>query len=383
MSTVPSRWTRRQFSQILAGSAAVWALPRAAAAMPLGQPSGYAVAGVLGTDASPGAIHLYRVGTTGWWPLQSIEAVNPAHLVAHPALPVLYAVHAVASWNDLPRGAVSAYRLDTVLGRLTHITTQPLSMAATHPRHAVVVADGTSLFVTAESGGISNVLPIAHDGSLRPVAAIRKHLGLQHGDRVKSAAPAHTVLHPDGTFFTADPGQETISAFEFVDGAIALQNSTRVQAGTGPSQLALSRGGHWLYAMHAGDGSISTHAVERGRISPPRQTYALARGAASMCLHPEGRSLLLSGPCGISALRIDPADGRLSLQSEAGEPNLNTLAFNADGSLVFGAQRTSGRVFSMPFHADSGEIGKAQTVAQADDAASLLFFSRSFSSLEP
>ena len=168
------QWTRRQFAQAaalatVAGGAPTWA--RALA------PSGaqkLAFASIA--SDSGGAIHAMRIAGGSIHPLTSVPSVAPGRLLLHPLLPVLYVLHDVALWEYLPRGAVSAYRFDTRSGSLTLLNTQPLSLAATHPHNGTVFLHGTALFVMT-SAGIYNVLPLARDGSLQPVSAIRKVIG--------------------------------------------------------------------------------------------------------------------------------------------------------------------------------------------------------------
>ena len=226
-------WTRRQFGQMAAAIAAGWSLPRwahGAASVP--QADGFAFAGVV-PESGDGAIHVLRVADGRLMPLSVTPSVAPGRLLMHPSLPVLYALHDVALWDYLPRGAVSAYRFDSANGSLSLMDTQSLSLAATHPRDAVVFSQGTALFVTTDAG-IYNVLPLAEDGELKPVSAIRKVIG---------AGDAAVQLHWDGeTLLVTERGNTQANGFRVVQDEFAEIRQVEMGAAA-PSTAATQEDG--------------------------------------------------------------------------------------------------------------------------------------------
>lgn len=258
-------WTRREF-----GQAAV-ALAGASVAVRHGFAATTVLQGLAFVGSAPpgqpdsGSIHSFRTAGDRWTALGSLPAVAPAHLLMHPTLPVLYAVHAVDRWDHLPRGAVSAYRVDRQTGRLDLLGTQPLSLSATFPRHAVLTADASHLFVAAEGGGIYNLLPVASDGALLPVSAIRKELGFEGNGQAKLSAPNSTALLPDGTLLAADSGQETLTSFSVERGELIPRQRTRVHHGEGPVRLSVSPDGRFAYTSGAVRGAVHRHRLVNGR----------------------------------------------------------------------------------------------------------------------
>ncbi len=185
-------WTRRQFGQAVAATAASAGVPGWARAL---VPSGAQTLAFVSLAAgNEGAIHTMRIAGGKLVPLGSMPGASPGRLLLHPSLPVLYAFHDVALWDCLPRGAVSAYRIGSQNGTLTHINTQPLSLAATHPYDGTVFLNGTALFVMTRAG-IYNVLQLANDGSVQPVCAIRKVMG-DAGPAVRLANDGETLVIP-------------------------------------------------------------------------------------------------------------------------------------------------------------------------------------------
>ena len=372
MSGKPDQWTRRQFTQIAALSSLLgW---KALAAAPSGTP-GLAFVVSCPANADSGAIHVFRVSGSHWTATQTLAAAAPAHLVAHPTLPVLYAVHHVGLWTHLPRGAISAYAIAPVTGRLTHIHTQPLSLSATYPGHAAVSPDGRYLFATAEGGGLYNLLPIGPDGALEPPSAIRKELGLSEGPIAKAAAPRQAIFHPDGeTILTADSGQETISAFSFDRDSIRLRRLVRTHPGAGPAQIALSHTGDWLYALNATDGSVAMQ-----RMGTDRTLQLVSAGTAqhpgpAMAIHASGRFLVTAGRPGVlTCFSIDADSGQLSERSVVPlAAPLSLLLCPSDGTHLFGIAHASGRIFRLALDAAAGTLGEPEPVAQVDAASSLL-----------
>ena len=263
------KWTRREFGQ------AGVALAGASLAARHGFAASITVQGLAFVGSAPpdhphgGFIHRFRTAGNRWTALGTLPAVAPAHLLMHPTLPVLYAVHAVDTWDHLPRGAVSAYRVDRQTGRLDLLGTQPLSLSATFPRHSVLTADASHLFVAAEGGGIYNLLPVANDGALLPVSAIRKELGFEGNGQAKLSAPNSTALLPDGTLLAADSGQETLTSFSVERGELIPRQRTRVHHGEGPVRLSVSSDGTFAYTSGAVRGAVHRHRLVNGRAVEP------------------------------------------------------------------------------------------------------------------
>ena len=372
MTGKPDQWTRRQFVQTVAASSV---LGRKSLASAQAGATGFAFVG-SSPDDSKGAIHVFRVSGSRWAAVETVAAASPAHLVAHPTLPVLYAVHAVGLWNNLPRGAISAYAIDPVTGRLTLLHTQPLSLSATYPRNAAVSPDGRYLLATAERGGLYNLLPIGRNGALEPPSAIRKECGLDQGSLARIASPGQAVFHPDGrTILTADTGQETISAFSFDHELIGLERRTRTHPSAGSTQLALSPAGDWLFAQHATEGSISVHCARTGSdLQPTHAGRARHPGPAIMAVHPGGRFLVTGGAGSVTSFSIDASSGRLSERSSLRIAEaLHSLTCPSDGTHLLGTAQSSGRILRLAFDAIDGTIGKPEAVAQVEAASSLLF----------
>lgn len=253
-------WTRREFGRGAIALAGAALTSRSSFASPGPPEHGFCYLG------GPDAIHVFRDRGAQSIPVQQVPAAAPAHLLRHPVLPVIYAVHAVDEWDHLPRGAVSAYRFHRLTGRLQLMATQALSLSATFPRHAVLTADASHLFVAAEGGGIYNLLPVAADGTLQPPTFVRKEFGLSENGIAKLAAPNSVALLPDGALLAADSGQETLTSFTVEHGSLAVRDRVRVHRGEGPALLLLSPDGAYAYTQGVMSGQRRRHQVVNGSI---------------------------------------------------------------------------------------------------------------------
>jgi 6-phosphogluconolactonase len=378
MTKQPSQWTRRAFSKGLAMFTGMASLHRKALAETsfnsLSDGSRFAYVG----SAAEGLIHVFDMSGERWRPVQTVSAMQPAHLERHTSLSVLYVIHAVALWENLPRGAVSAYSIDSGSGRLQLINTQPLLLSATSPRHATVTRDGAYLIVAAQDGGSYSLLPIAADGSLMPSESIWKAMGLTDGDTTKAARPRYVLWHPDASsLITADSGNESLHSFNLEGGFLQRRDSAHVHAGAGASQIALSHDGQRIYALNAVNGSLSVHRFHQNsrQIADSPQIFAANRaGAALMTIHPAGHFLVTAGAdedaLALTTWDVNHKDGYATLVGAAQQNEaLCALSFSPHGEYLFGISRRSGRVIRSSFDPKTGDIVRGQIVAQIDFAS--------------
>ena len=360
-------WTRRQFGQALAVSAAATLLDRRSLAATSSSLAGFAY-------VAAGSLQVLRVTGSRWTPVQTISAAAPGHLALHPHLPLLYVVHAVGLWNGLPRGAVSAYDIHPATGHVTRRVTQPLSLSAIYPRHAAISPDGRHLLVAAEHAGIYNLLPLDPDGTPRAPTAIRKEHGLGEAEEVKTSRPAHVSFDLSGTTaFAADVGHGTISAFTCERDSIRLDGRVRSHAGAGPSQLIHSSSSGCIYALCSDDGSITVHRIKGLKIATVSQVLSSrSLGPARMALHPTGKFLVTAGGGVLTTLVIDQRNGSLKT---AGVMPLKQYqsnpAFTPDGNYLISMSEEE--VTQIPFDTAAGIFGPSQIVAQVTGARSVLF----------
>jgi len=365
--------TRRTFSASFVAAAALSSAGKASASLTRRSRAGL-FAYIGSGDAETGAIHVLDLSTSDSRIVQTVAAASPAHLESHPSGSMLYAVHAVSEWENLPRGAVSAYAINAETGHLTLQQTQPLALSAVHPSHAVVTPDGSHLVVAVAGGGSYNVLPLDSDGLPLPVSGLFKEVGFSTEDGAgKTSAPSSLVLHSNGrTLLAADTGNESLSTFHLEAGSLTPLHRRRVHNGSGPSQMASHANSRFLYALNSVDGSISVHRVDtsRGQTQASHQRIA-TNGARTIAMHPSGGFLLTANGTAITAWKIDRSTGRIHPVKTL-PAGATRIAFDDQGRTLLAVDAHSGRIVRGEFSIATGAIGQLTEVASLPSARSLV-----------
>jgi len=250
----------------------------------------------------------------------SVKSENPSFLTLDPAKRFLYAV------NELPDGAVSAFRIDGKSGELTFINQQASQGA--DPCHLTVESGGKSVLVANYTSGSLAVLPIQRGGSLGEVSDVKQHEG--SGPREQQKGPhAHCIkLDPANRHaFAADLGIDKLMIYRFNASARKLepakQPSAFVHSGAGPRHFTLHPNGKYLYVINELDSSLTTfkYNAAEGTLTPFESVSTLPRdfNGLSFCadihVSKSGRFLYGSnrGHNSIVVFAIDPRSGRLNL----------------------------------------------------------------------
>ena len=267
-------------------------------------------------------------------PVLAASARNPSFLVAHPRLPILYAVSEVSGSDGKPAGAVTAFELDERTGRLED--RGAASSGGAGPCHLAVDPAGTMLLVANYGGGSVACLGLATDGRLAPIVSGERSSGLlQHeGDRsgepgvdpTRQANPhAHSVdLLPGRDAATrqvvvCDLGLDRVFVHRCQADRATLEpgTSAATAAGAGPRHFALHPDGMRGWCVNELDLTVTGFEWDGDELIP-RQTLSTLppdaadrRGCsgAEISVHPAGRFLYTSnrGHDSIAMFRIAAA----------------------------------------------------------------------------
>jgi 6-phosphogluconolactonase len=143
---------------------------------------------------------------------------NPSFLSIHPNGRVLYAV------NELEKGAVSAFSIESATGALTRLNEQPSEGGA--PCFVSVDRSGRVVLVANYAGGNVALLPIQPDDALAPAAQVVQHTGKGPNAERQEAPHAHCILpDPSNRFaLAADLGADRVFVYRLDLGSKSLRH---------------------------------------------------------------------------------------------------------------------------------------------------------------
>jgi 6-phosphogluconolactonase len=379
MPSTPNQWTRRAFSQACAAAvASSWFGLKASGSVRTSlSPDEFAYVACDPANAL-GSIQVFRSGSQKWTHVETVPALAPSHLERHPKLPVLYALHATDVWQNLPRGAVSAWAMDESSGKLRFLNTQPLALSATGPTHACITPDGRQMIVAATGGGALNVLPLDEAGRPGSSHIHRKEVGRFDDAVMTPARPHQVVMLPAGKIiFSADAGNETLRSFRLGEELLEPLEHLRPHPGSAISRITLSPCGEWMFAVHAEDGSVGVHRLDAsGSLAFQSRAQPRNPGLAVLAIHPAGDFLLTasSNQSGdLAVRRFDRSHGMLrTLSSLPHREAIRQIAFSPDGRRVVAMESSTGRLVTFSFDPTTGRLGTSSLATQLDAPVCLL-----------
>jgi 6-phosphogluconolactonase (cycloisomerase 2 family) len=260
-------------------------------------------------------------------------AAGPSFVVAHPRLPLLYAV------LEREDGAVAVFSDE--LGGPRLLVEHP--SGGSLPCHVAVDAAAQWLVVTNYGDGVVTAYRLDADGMPEPGPLLFPNEG-RGPDPERQAGPhAHeAVFGPDGVLHVTDLGTDQVR--RFLPGMVPHPDGpVRLVAGSGPRHL-VHRGGHW-YVTGELDGSVTVYDErwrEAGRVS------ASGSGGPNLPSHiaasADGRHLYVAnrGPDTVTAFEVDGA--RLTRVAEVPSGGHWPRHFAAAGDRLYVANQRSGTV---------------------------------------
>jgi len=334
------------------------------------------------------------------------ETDSPSWVVVHPNKRFLYAA------NELPppeaggpTGAVTAFSIDAVSGKLTPIGRVKTNGLA--PAHMLVDPTGKWAIVANYGNGAGSegtsiaVFAIGADGKL----ADTPKTFVPHVPKPKRLDPAapppkngnpptshpHCVLlSPDSkVLFVAEKGFDEIVAYRFdaATGALTPNSPAAVEAtkfGAAPRHLAFGKNGEFLYVCYEAGRAVSTYAYDasNGTLSPKDTVATLppdapqAGSCAEIEVHPDGNYLYVSnrGHNSIALLAIDPSNGKLTFKGTfavGGTPR--NFKIDPTGYYVFGEGQNNGVTVVFKIDRPTGMLTKTDVTLDSPAPVCIAF----------
>jgi 6-phosphogluconolactonase len=338
-------------------------------------------------DSTSKGIYAYRFNSRSGLvtPLGlAAQTVNPSFLTVAPNHHFLYAVNETGDFNGQKSGAVSAFSIDPVSGKLTLLN--QVASGGADPCYISMDKAGKFVLVANYTGGSIAVFPVHEDGRLAEHSTFIQHAGHGPNPQRQEAAHAHSIdLSPDNRFAVVDDlGLDETLVYKFDDaqGSLNPNNPPFAEAtapGAGPRHFALSSNGKFGYVVNEMASTVSVFSFDPGAgvLSPVQTISTLPEGfakentTAEILVSPSDKYLYASnrGNDSIAVFAIDSQTGKLTLVQYSptkGESPRN-FEIAPGGSLLFVGNEKSDNITVLHVDGKSGRLtptGKVLEISQ-------------------
>ncbi|PNB73211.1 3-carboxymuconate cyclase [Pseudomonas sp. GW456-E7] len=332
-------------------------------------------------------------------PLQVVKSENPSWLTLSKDQRHLFVVNENGPGQIDPVGRVSTYAIDPKTHVLSLIS--QVQSLGNEPTHSSLSVDGSHLFVSNYSvaedpGGTLAVVPVAADGTLKPVVQMSSHPASRVNPKRQASAHVHSSIpSPDGKYlFSNDLGADKVFAYRFDPKANpqlpltpAAPAFVQLPPGSGPRHLLFSADGKHAWLTMEMSAQVAVFDYHDGALEQT-QMIDLAAGqpvsdkaAAALHASADGKFLYVSNRGTANQLlvfAIDPVTGRLNeLQRRAVEGD-HPRGFSLDpsGKFLLIANQKSNQIVVVERDAKSGLLGKTVQKLPMDAPSDLKFLLR-------
>jgi 6-phosphogluconolactonase len=186
----------------------------------------------------------------------ALEVTSPSYLLAHPHLPLVYAV------NESATGAVSAVGIQGALELRTTLT-----IPGQLPCHLCLAPDLRYLLVANYGSGNVVALRLGSDGIPQEVTGVFDSYGTGPHPRQDGPHAHHILRGPDGAHWVVDLGADVVRRLQIgPDGTLAEgEPVVALPAGTGPRQVKVSADQRTAYVLGEISGELITVALSPGK----------------------------------------------------------------------------------------------------------------------
>ena len=311
------------------------------------------------------------------------ETTNPSFLAVHPNHRFLYAVNETGDYKGQKSGAVTAFSIDHVTGKLTQLN--QVASGGADPCYITVDKTGKYVLVANYTGGSISAFPVLADGRLGEASAFIQHTGHGTNPKRQEGPHAHSIdLSPDNRFAIVDDlglDETLVYKFDSAKGSLTLNDPPFAQAapGAGPRHFAFHPNGKFGYVLDEMGSTVSAFNYDgTGGVLHPLQTISsLPKGfaghndAAEIEVHPSGKFLYASnrGHDSNALFSIDPNKGTLKLieyvPTKGASPR--NFAIDPTGKLIFAENEKSDNIVLFRINPQSGRLtptGKVLDISQ-------------------
>ena len=316
------------------------------------------------------------------------ESVQPSFLTVDAGGHFLYAVNETGDYQGQPTGAVSAFAIDSVSGKLSLL--KQVSSRAAGPAHIALDQSGKYALVSNYDLGSVAVFPVLKDGRLGEASAFVQHHGAGLDKERQEQPHVHAVaMSADNRFaLVADFGIDQVFTYSLDSAKGTLGQDPRTvktNPGAGPRHLVFNSNGTLLYVINELQSSVTTYAYdptngglrELSTISTLPDGFSGHSEASEIALHPSGKFLYASnrGQDSIAVFSIAPREGTLThveVVSVNGKTPRN-FAIDPTGSWLLAANQESDNVVVFRINHKTGRLTPTGQVLHISSPACVQF----------
>src|SRR5579863_7897737 len=228
------------------------------------------------------------------------ETTNPSFLAIHPNHRFLYAVNETGDYKGQKSGAVTAFSIDHVTGKLTQLN--QVASGGADPCYITVDKTGKYVLVANYTGGSISAFPVLADGRLGEASAFIQHSGHGTNPKRQEGPHAHSIdLSPDNRFAIVDDlglDETLVYKFDSVKGSLTPNDPAFAKAdpGAGPRHFALHPNGKFAYVINEMGDTVSVFSFEPANgvmhsvqtISTIPKGFTKQNDDAEIAIHPSG-----------------------------------------------------------------------------------------------
>jgi 6-phosphogluconolactonase len=311
------------------------------------------------------------------------ETTNPSFLAIHPNHRFLYAVNETGDYKGQKSGAVTAFSIDHVTGKLTQLN--QVASGGADPCYITVDITGKYVLVANYTGGSISAFPVLADGRLGEASAFIQHSGHGTNPKRQEGPHAHSIdLSPDNRFAIVDDlglDETLVYKFDSARGSLTLNDPPFAKAapGAGPRHFAFHPNGKFGYVLDEMGSTVSAFSYDSaGGVLHPLQTisslpngFAGQDDAAEIEVHPSGKFLYASnrGHDSIAVFAIDQKQGTLTpieyVPTKGASPR--NFAIDPTGKLMLAENEKSDNIVVFRIDPETGRLtptGKVLEISQ-------------------
>lgn len=324
-------------------------------------------------------IETYNVSPDGGWThLATTELVNPSFLITNRAKTLLFAVHG-------DREEVSSFRIAPATGALERVST--VGTGGENPVHLALSPDERYLVLANYGTGSVSSFPVGSDGRIGAPLSVIDLPGELGRNRVEqtSAQPHMVLFDPAGEHIIVPAkGLDRVFVMSLDDqGRLDIESDVRTRVGAGPRHAAFGPNGQVLYVVNEIDSTIVAYRYRDGTLDPFQLVVTLPDDftgnsrAAEIALSRGGRYLFATnrGHDSVVRLVVDRETGSLSdpewVSSGGVQPRF--LMLYPDGASVLVTNVWTDTVVRFPFDEENGKLGEGRVVAETGSPVVLAF----------